>query len=145
MGTGLDAAAVLARLGDRVRELELRLAGHDDAAADDVRVQVRGLVHPGFVSSSGLDRLRDIERYLTAAEVRLEKVGADPGRDRRHQFLVQGLEDEWAAVADRDTGAKVRWMIEELRVSLFAQSLGTRGSISEQRVRKAIATLRSAA
>ena len=145
VGTGLDAAGVLARIGDRVRALELRLAGHDSPAADDVRVQLRGLVHPGFVSEAGLDRLRDIERYLEAAEVRLDKVGADPGRDRRHQFLVQGLEDEWAAVADRDAGAKVRWMIEELRVSLFAQSLGTRGSISEQRVRKALSVLRSAA
>jgi ATP-dependent helicase HrpA len=145
VGRGLAAADVLARIGDRVRGLELRLAGHDDPAATDIRVQVAGLVHPGFVSEAGLDRLRDVERYLSAAEVRLDKLAADPGRDRRHQFLVQGLEDEWAAIADRDVGGKVRWMIEELRVSLFAQSLGTRGSISEQRVRKALAALRAAA
>ena len=144
VGRGLDAAAVLARIGDHVRGLELRLAGDDGPAAADVRVQVVGLVHPGFVSEAGLDRLRDVERYLAAADVRLDKLGGDPGRDRRHQFLVQGLEDEWAAVADGDAGGKVRWMIEELRVSLFAQSLGTRGSISEQRVRKALATLRAA-
>jgi ATP-dependent helicase HrpA len=57
--------------------------------------------------------------------------------------LVQALEDEWVQVADRDVGAKVRWMLEELRVSLFAQSLGTKGSVSEQRIRKAIAALSS--
>src|SRR5690606_1272925 len=52
--TALDAAAVLARIGDRVRELQLRLAGQDTPAAADVRVQLAGLVHPGFVSAAGL-------------------------------------------------------------------------------------------
>jgi Domain of unknown function (DUF3418) len=54
--------------------------------------------------------------------------------------VVQQLEDEWAQVAHNDRGAAIRWMIEELRVSLFAQSLGTKGSVSEQRVRRALAS-----
>ena len=140
---GIDAAAVVGRIAGRVGEIEQRRTRLDGPAADDVRVQVRGLVHPGFVAEAGIDRLRDIDRYLVAALQRLDKVAADPAKDRRHMAVVQALEDEWVAVADRDTGAKVRWMLEELRVSLFAQSLGTRGSVSEQRVRKALAALRT--
>ena len=140
---GLDAAAVVGRIASRVRAIDERLPAVPTTTADDVRVQVRGLVHPGFVSEAGLDRLRDLDRYLAAAVQRLDKVRADPAKDRRQLALVQSLEDEWATVADRDTGGKVRWLLEELRVSLFAQSLGTRGSVSEQRVRKAIDALRA--
>lgn len=59
--------------------------------------------------------------------------------------VVQDLEDQWAQVAASDAGGNVRWMLEELRVSLFAQSLGTKASVSEQRVRNAIAALRTRA
>ncbi|HET6664589.1 MAG TPA: ATP-dependent RNA helicase HrpA, partial [Acidimicrobiales bacterium] len=141
---GLAAAGVVGRIAGRVADIlgrVDRLTGGAMAAADDIRVQARGLVHPGFVAEAGIDRLRDIDRYLAGVQSRLDKLAADPAKDRRHMAVVQALEDEWVPVADRDVGAKVRWMLEELRVSLFAQSLGTKGSISEQRVRKAIAAL----
>jgi ATP-dependent helicase HrpA len=143
-GVGIDAAGVVGRIAGRVADIHRRvdgLTGGAVAAGDDVRVQVRGLVHAGFVAEAGIDRLRDVDRYLAAVQARLDKLATDPAKDRRHMALVQALEDEWVLVADRDAGAKVRWMLEELRVSLFAQSLGTKGSVSEQRIRKAIAAL----
>jgi ATP-dependent helicase HrpA len=98
---------------------------------------------PRFVSRAGLDRLVDVERYLVAAERRLEKLPTDPRRDfalsQRAQALQQELvEAEAVAGADRDALADVGWMLQELRVSFFAQSLGTRTPASEERVSRAI-------
>jgi ATP-dependent helicase HrpA len=78
---------------------------------------------------------------------RLEKLSGEAGRDRDRLVQVQRLDAELArAVAAlpperRHEADDIRWMIEELRVSLFAQNLGTNGPISEQRIRKAIARL----
>jgi ATP-dependent helicase HrpA len=101
------------------------------------------------MSSAGLHRLADIERYLSAIDRRLDKLPADPQRDfglTGRARLVQQRLDE-AVAASRAVGAgqqqlsaleEVRWMIEELRVSFFAQSLGTRMPVSEQKISKAI-------
>jgi ATP-dependent helicase HrpA len=118
-------------------------------ALADVRAQLAGLVHPGFVAATGRDRLPDLLRYLRAIGRRLEKLADDPARDRDRMGVVQrlqaGLDDALARlpVARReDDGVReVRWLLEELRVSLFAQNLGTRGSVSEKRILKAIDAL----
>jgi ATP-dependent helicase HrpA len=119
-------------------------------AVEDMVAQLGRLVAPGFVSRLGLARLRDVRRYLAAMGVRLDKVGARPDRDRAMTAQVHALEAEYAAVRrglpperrdDPDVTA-VRWMIEELRVSFFAQALGTPTPVSEQRIRKALAALR---
>jgi ATP-dependent helicase HrpA len=95
----------------------------------------------------------DLLRYLRALQRRLDALPADAARDRDRTGVVQRLAQEVdAAVAalpperrgDDDVRA-VRWMLEELRVSLFAQTLGTAGPVSEQRVRRALAALRGAA
>src|ERR1019366_6326750 len=88
-----------------------------------------------FVSRAGLGRLPDVERYLTAIERRLDKLPATPRRDlelaQRVQVLQRRLADAMVAARQEGLGTAclvaledVRWMIEELRVSLFAQSLG---------------------
>jgi ATP-dependent helicase HrpA len=116
-----------------------------DAPLDDVRAQLSGLVSPGFVTVTGRRRLPDLVRYLRAVERRLEKLPADPGRDAALAARVEQVLQEYEQLlqrvrpgaADEDV-REIRWMIEELRVSLFAQQLGTRYPVSEQRILRAI-------
>ncbi len=105
------------------------------------------LVHPGFVTGAGRSRLPDIQRYLRALLRRVEAVAVQPQRDAQHLWVVQEVEGEWRAAlasAGPDSPARegleqVRWMLEELRVSLFAQGVGTPRPVSPQRIRKALA------
>ena len=136
----------LQELGRRTGELSARatVAGSPIASAlEDIAVQLADIAGPRFVSRAGLDRLADVERYLVAVERRLEKLATDPRRDLvltgRAQALQQKLaQAEAVAGADRDALAEVAWMLQELRVSLFAQSLGTRAPVSEERISRAI-------
>ncbi|RII43050.1 ATP-dependent RNA helicase HrpA [Galactobacter valiniphilus] len=114
---------------------------------EDVRSQMRGLVYPGFVASTGYAQLAHLPRYLTAVERRLDKVIAGAlTKDLQGLDIIQELEDEYDAALDRTpAGAAhpakllpVKWMLEEQRVSLFAQELGTAYSVSPKRIRAAI-------
>ncbi|HEX6443552.1 MAG TPA: ATP-dependent RNA helicase HrpA [Streptosporangiales bacterium] len=114
-------------------------------AKADLEAQLAALVFPGFVTATGMRRLPDLVRYLRAMERRLEKLPENPGRDLARQQSVEAVtqdyEDALRAAADeraRTALADVRWMIEELRVSLFAQVLGTAYPVSETRIRRAI-------
>ena len=115
------------------------------AATDDVRAQLSGLVHPGFARGADSARLTDLARYLRAVVLRLEKLPGDPGRDLLRTETVHRVEDAYrelpAAAAASAQGREIRWGIEELRVSLWAQELGTRGKVSEARLMKSIAAL----
>jgi ATP-dependent helicase HrpA len=118
-------------------------------AVDDMRAQVRTLVRPGFVSATGLARLRDVGRYLEGVRVRLDKLGDRPDRDRDLMLRARALERDYAdrlesLSRDRRRApdvVDVRWMLEELRVSFFAQVLGTPRPVSERRIEKAMARL----
>ena len=113
----------------------------------DVKDHLARLVRPGFVADTGVARLPDVQRYLRALLRRVEVLGTDPHRDAQHLWQVQELQAELEqAVASvpadspgREALAEVRWMLEELRVSLFAQSIGTPRPVSPQRIRKALA------
>ncbi|RAG86762.1 ATP-dependent RNA helicase HrpA [Streptacidiphilus pinicola] len=117
----------------------------------DVRAQLKELIHPGFVQETGLRRLPDLLRYLKAIERRLVKLTDDPIRDRDRTSAIIRMQDAYAELLaelpperrDEEGVLQIRWMIEELRVSLWAQPLGTPYSISEQRILKAIDTLRN--
>ena len=112
----------------------------------DLRRQLAGLIYPGFVAETGARRLPDLVRYLTAMNRRLDKMPESPARDAERMAGVHRVTDAWqqalaALSAPRRAGADVqavRWMIEELRVSLFAQQLGTTGPVSEQRIQRAL-------
>jgi ATP-dependent helicase HrpA len=119
-------------------------------AITDVRAQLARLMPPGFVTATGRPRLADLTRYLTAIRRRLERlphgIGADQERMQRVQ-AVQGAYDELVHALPRARGraADVRdiaWQIEELRVSLWAQQLGTPRPASEQRIYRAIDAVR---
>ncbi|KHL04957.1 ATP-dependent RNA helicase HrpA [Sinomonas humi] len=113
---------------------------------NDIKTQLEQLVYPGFVARTGYAQLMHLPRYLRAIERRLEKMPANVQRDAVAMAAVQALEDDYddAVAALAPTGRnrakleKVRWMIEELRVSLFAVELGTAGKVSEKRVRQAL-------
>lgn len=116
----------------------------------DVRAQLRELVRPGFVADTGMRRLADLHRYLRAALQRLDKgieSAAALARDAQALEQVDLVEGRYADLLDRLRPAQrgaadvvaIGWMIEELRVSLFAQTLGTAHSVSPQRILKAMA------
>jgi ATP-dependent helicase HrpA len=117
-----------------------------EAAVADLRRQMTGLLHRGFVAASGRRRLPDVVRYLRAMAYRLEKLPANAARDELWMRQVAAVTAEYEQLRARvpstgapdDPVARVRWMIEELRVGLFAQGIGTPRPVSEQRVYKAI-------
>ena len=117
------------------------------AALSDVRGQLEGLVHRGFITETGAARLPDLVRYLRGIEQRLDKIAANAMRDRSGMAIVHTLTAEYEKrLRAVPTGKypspellEVRWMLEELRISLFAQTLGTPYPVSEKRIRKALA------
>ncbi|MHB1445517.1 MAG: ATP-dependent RNA helicase HrpA [Acidimicrobiales bacterium] len=117
----------------------------------DMVAQIDRLTAPGFVLEAGLARLADLQRYLRAVEVRVEKASTNPDRDLAWMQRVHQIEDEWAGLLERrpvlartTQSGEIRWMIEDLRVSLFAQTLGSPRGVSEVRIRRAIAELSAA-
>ncbi|MFG1887908.1 ATP-dependent RNA helicase HrpA [Micromonospora sp. NPDC049051] len=116
------------------------------AALADIRAQLNGLVHKGFVTETGYARLPDLLRYLTAIERRLDRLPGNPQRDKQQQDRIAVVQKEYqdmlAALppSRRQSTAvrQIRWMIEELRVNVFAQALGTPYPVSEQRIYRAM-------
>ncbi|MDB5825568.1 MAG: hrpA [Herminiimonas sp.] len=122
---------------------KLQAAKVNPAAAADMQAQVDGLVSKRFVSETDHPHLAHFPRYLKAVQVRLEKLRADPTRDAR-------LMAEWLQAAapfqraQKERGARhndpqmreFRWLLEELRVSLFAQELRTPMPVSVKRLQK---------
>jgi len=115
----------------------------------DVRSQLAELVRTGFVAETGFARLRDLDRYLEGVLVRLERAPADPARDGTSLDEVLSAERAYAALLEGLRPAQrasepvvaIGWMIEELRVSLFAQRLGTAHPVSVKRILRAIAAV----
>ncbi|MPV37437.1 ATP-dependent RNA helicase HrpA [Georgenia subflava] len=116
----------------------------------EVRDQTARLVFDGFVSATPPGQLVHLPRYLRAAQRRVERAQVNVHQDANLAWTVGELEDTYQAAVDaadrlspdpaRDAALEhVRWMIEELRVSLFAQQLGTPVKVSEKRIRKALA------
>jgi ATP-dependent helicase HrpA len=150
------AHAVGARLqdstdqGGRPPGAPRRRPGVLQPAVADMRAQLSGLIYPGFVAATGYRRLPHLTRYLRGIERRLDKLPENPGRDaasmavarRAEQAYRQALADLPAPRRDQPDVTEVRWMLEELRVSLFAQTLGTQAPVSENRILGALARLR---
>jgi len=121
-------------------------------ALTDMRTQLADLIYPGFIADTGATRLPDLVRYLRAIGRRLDKLGGDHVRDAERMAIVHRVAAEFDAVrrdlppagqSNADIVA-IRWQLEELRVSLFAQVLGTPGPVSEKRIRSALEKLGAA-
>jgi ATP-dependent helicase HrpA len=109
---------------------------------DDIERQLDRFIFPGFITAVGSGRLDDVKRYLDAVIYRLEKLRENPDRDRDSMARVTDLEAEFDSLTDVLSWSpelvEVAWMLQELRISLFAQPIGVRGSVSEQRVAAAL-------
>jgi ATP-dependent helicase HrpA len=140
----------LARILDVARDVQRRLepltAVAVAPARRDVEEQVRRLIAPGFATTAGAGRLADIERYLLGAARRLERLPDAPAKDLDRMRAVHELEALYRRRLDDGPPGRppppglreVPWMLEELRISHFAQGLGTRGPVSSKRIRRVL-------
>ncbi len=118
-------------------------------AMTDIRNQLKELLKPGFVVTTPWPRLKQFPRYLQAASLRVDKLSINPAKDAQWMQQIQGWWQSWQGrvQADRARGVpdarldEFRWMLEELRVSLWAQQLKTPYPISFKRLEKAWAEL----
>ncbi|MNM28980.1 ATP-dependent RNA helicase HrpB [compost metagenome] len=139
-----EIARLLSQVLTEFHGLPKRLQNIPAAVAADIQSQLQGLVHKRFLTENEYTQLAHFPRYLKAINVRLEKLRADPARDTK-------LMAEWQSAAapylrqakDRQAGKNTdpklvdfRWMLEELRVSLFAQELRTPMPVSAKRLQK---------
>jgi ATP-dependent helicase HrpA len=112
-------------------------------AVADVRAQLAGLLGPGFVAATGAQRLPDLVRYLQAIVRRLDKLPRDPERDASWMHRITAVTQAYQQLRDHlgdvPQVVQIRWMIEELRVSYFAQELRTPYPVSDKRIHQAIA------
>ena len=134
--------------------LNQRLKGKMDFtmafAFSDIKAQLSGLIYPGFVQKSGYDRLPDLQRYLQAVDKRIDKLAQDINRDRAAMLRVEQVQQAYQQLLAKlpkskpisDEVAEIRYMIEELRVSLFAQQLGTKYQVSDKRILNVIAEIK---
>ncbi len=129
----LDAAAAQRRLKDAKPSKEV---------ADDVQAQLARLVPKRFVAATPWEAFGHLPRYLKAVTMRLDKWRADPARDAARLAELHPLEQRWLrAVAERKGAPdarldEFRWLLEELRVGLFAQELRTPQPVSVKRLEK---------
>jgi len=139
--------SILEQVLDRCLQLNKRLnsltAPALQPSLSDIRRQIDGLIYPGFVAATPLPCLQQYPRYLQGIELRLDKLARNPGRDLQ---LCRELQPLLSHISlDADTGLQPsadpvaedpRWLIEELRVSLFAQQLGTYLPVSLKKLKK---------
>ncbi len=136
--------SVLAAYAELLPQLRSGLMGFASANLEDMREQLDRLVHPGFAREFPLARLAEIPRYLRAMTLRAQRLQNDPRKDQARMLIVRDFEaqlDRLVAPTNGEHSGEIeaiRWSIEELRVQLFAQELGTRESVSEKRLQRMI-------
>ena len=153
-GTTLDVVARVEKVLDAAQAVRLALPDKPPpvqaAAVADLRAQFDRLLPLGFVTATGVAHLSDLTRYLTAMARRLERLPHAAGADLERMarvHAVQAAYDELVAAlptgrADAEDVRDVARQLEELRVSLWAQQLGTPRPVSEQRIYRAIDAVR---
>ena len=118
-------------------------------AHSDIKQHLDSLVFPNFVSAIGVKRLVDWQRYIEGIKRRFEKLPIDPIKDKLHQLNIEKIQGEYQKKCQQlplgkeipSELAEVRWLIEELRISFFAQQLGTNVPISAKRIANQLASL----
>ncbi len=137
-----DVVSILTVAQDVDAALAAAARGPFAAAVADMRAQYDGLLYPGFVTATGAAQLGQLPRYLRGIARRLDRLPADPVRDAARMGTITQLAREYAqfraalpAVRLNDADVRdIRWQLEELRISLFAQTLGTVRPVSEKRI-----------
>ncbi len=143
------AESILGLVAEIKPALEAPLMGWARGNLDDMERQLAGLVHAGFLRDTPADALSQYPRYLKAMLLRTERAKRDPPRDQArmlelHPFLEALQKAREQGMQDRPQWQALRWDIEELRVSLFAQELIGRGGISAKKVAQRVAELHKA-
>ena len=126
-----------------------QLRGWEGPAIDDMRGQLALYVPKHAITVHGMQRIQHVPRYIEAMRIRLEDMNIDPDRDADRQAVIDSVKAQLAAKLSRLPAGREKtqaykdivWRIEELRVSLFAQRLGTAKPVSQRRVEKMIDTL----
>ena len=142
-----EIAALTGRILDQQQTLHKKLAGAKawPQVVQDIQSQMQRLLPKNFLIGTPYPQLAQLPRYLKAASVRLDKLRADPARDAKlaadlaplmHNYLRKFQEHAKARVNDARL-EEFRWLLEELRVSLFAQELKTPMPVSVKRLQKA--------
>lgn len=151
--TTIDIAQQVEQILTTSFQLNKRLKGKMDFtqafALADIKQQLQGLIYPDFVAKTGYERLADLQRYLTAIDKRMDKLAQDINRDRAAMLRVEQVNEAYQQLLNKLPKAKplspqvqeIPYMIEELRVSLFAQQLGTKYPISDKRIMNLIKSL----
>ena len=146
----VNLAAEILRLHQQLLAELPDAARLDPAAAADVTEQVGNLVFAGFLAATPYPHLVDLPRYLAGARQRLLGLRLAPARDRAGLAVIARCEDSYAELCDEappgrlpEPVEEVGWLLEELRISLFAQQLRTKVPVSEKRVLSAIAAARA--
>ena len=135
------AASVLQEHANALRKLKDSKPPKD--VGDDIAAQLQRLVDKRFLTATNWAALAHLPRYLRAVVMRLDKLRADPARDAQRLAELRPLEQRWLRrTAERRGTADVRldefgWLLEELRVGLFAQELRTPQPVSVKRLEKA--------
>ncbi|GAB3730123.1 ATP-dependent RNA helicase HrpA [Silanimonas algicola] len=142
------AEAALTQYAEIRPKLEAPVMGWAKANLDDLRAQLAGLVHPAFVRDTPPEAFNELPRYLKALALRAERALRDPSRDQQRMLEVQPFakaldEARRRGIALEAGWQALRWDLEELRVSLFAQELGTKRPVSAKRLAKQLEALSS--
>lgn len=142
-----QAETILAAVAEARAKLESPLMGWASGNLDDMRAQLATLTPPGFLREVPAEALREYPRYLKALALRGERALRDPVRDQARMLELKPFADALAAATAAGDAATpgwqaLRWDLEELRVSLFAQELGVRGGVSPKKLANRLAQLR---
>jgi len=125
------------------------LMGFAKASYDDLREQLAGLMQPGFLRELPMARLAHYPRYLRAMRLRAERLRQDPARDQSRMLQVlpywRALLNAGGTALGDETWSELRWLLEEWRVSLFAQELKTAEPVSAKRLARALDVAQAAA
>ncbi|MBN6152423.1 ATP-dependent RNA helicase HrpA [Xanthomonas sp. AmX2] len=141
------AEAIMGAAAELKPQLESPLMGWASGNLDDLRAQLAALVHPGFLRETPATALAQFPRYLRAMILRAERAKRDPARDQARMLELKPFVDALAAAAAAGRSGDpqwqaLRWDLEELRVSLFAQELGAKAGISAKKLAQRVAGLR---
>uniref|UniRef100_UPI002633D9AF ATP-dependent RNA helicase HrpA n=1 Tax=uncultured Microbacterium sp. TaxID=191216 RepID=UPI002633D9AF len=145
-----QTVSLVARILTSSREIERGMKAQNALSLlgplGDIRAHLNGLLHPGFISAAGVERLAHFPRYLAGMLERLTVLANEPGKDRtrmtEYERVAQMFADAGGSIPTAMDAPRAlvetRWMLEEFRVSVFAQRLGTAQPVSPQRILKAL-------
>ncbi|MGH8601827.1 MAG: DUF3418 domain-containing protein, partial [Gammaproteobacteria bacterium] len=142
--TANDLCELVGGILERYQKLRRRITQKGGAALlqaiTDIRQQLSALIHKGFIADTPPEWLQHLPRYLQAIDRRLDKLEQEPAKDGERYAQFAALWQAWNTASenkrDEASAQRFRWLLEEFRVSLFAQDLGTVETVSATRLKR---------